>query len=273
MLPADDEHSIQTLPTHAAYPALGDRIRARSSNRAPRNLDTDRREHRIERRGELRVAVTDEEPQAIHSVTEFHQQIPGPLHHPVRSRMSRHPHDAHPASVVFDDEQHIQPAQQHRVHMEEVHRQNSFGLGSEELLPRRPRSTRRRVHSPILEDLPHCRRRNRVSQPDEFAVDSPVTPQRVVPGHLQHQPADHHNSPWPPRPTPVRPPTSHQRRMPPQNRARRNDQPQPTPIRHKPHQHRRQRAISPRHTRLRHLTPKHSDLMTQHQDLRILSAI
>ncbi len=46
MTPVDDEHPIQTLATHTFHPALSDRIRARSSNRAAQNVDADQLEHR-----------------------------------------------------------------------------------------------------------------------------------------------------------------------------------------------------------------------------------
>ena len=43
------------------------------------------------------------------------------------------------------------------------------------------------LDSRVLEDLPHGRRRELVSQADQFAVDAPVAPAQVVPGHFQHQ--------------------------------------------------------------------------------------
>ena len=43
------------------------------------------------------------------------------------------------------------------------------------------------VDSRALEDLPHGRRRELVSQADQFAVDAPVAPARVVSDHSQHQ--------------------------------------------------------------------------------------
>ncbi|XHU07925.1 hypothetical protein RPX00_45015 [Amycolatopsis sp. WGS_07] len=51
-----DEYPIHTLATHTACPSISDRVRPRSSDRAPQDVDADRREHRIERGRELRVA-------------------------------------------------------------------------------------------------------------------------------------------------------------------------------------------------------------------------
>ncbi len=139
-------------------------------------------------------------------------------------------------TVVFNKEQHVQPAQQHRVDVEEVDRQDALSLGSEEPLPCRSRSARCRVQACTLEDRPYRRCRDRVPQPDEFTVDSPVAPPWVVPGHLQHQPADpcrDRRAPWS---ASTDPPTPHQRGVPSQDRPWRHDQRQPTPARHQPHQ-------------------------------------
>jgi hypothetical protein len=42
----------------------------------------------------------------------------------------------HPASAVLDEYQHVQPFQQHCVHVEEVDGQYPGGLGVQELPPR-----------------------------------------------------------------------------------------------------------------------------------------
>jgi hypothetical protein len=75
MTPIDDEdprHSWRTLTTR----------RSQSRSRGARtgtaqDVETDRREHRVERARELRVAVADQKPQTIHALIEFNQQVPG----------------------------------------------------------------------------------------------------------------------------------------------------------------------------------------------------
>ncbi len=244
MRPVDDKHPIQTLAANAAHPAFSDRVRPRRPNRTAQDVDADRGAYRIERSGELRVAVTDQKPQTVHATIKFHQQIPDLLNHPLRSRMSGHPCNMDTTTVVFDKEQHVQPAQQHRVDVEEVDRQDALSLGSEELLPHRSRSARHRVQACTLEDRPYRRCRDCVPQPDEFTVDSPVTSSWVVPGHLQHPPADRCRDRRAPRSASTGPPTSHQRGVPSQDRPWRHDQRQPTPVRHQPHQRRQHSAIS-----------------------------
>lgn len=46
--------------------------------------------------------------------------------------MNGHPSHVYTTVIVLDEEQHIQPAQQHGVHMEEVHRQDALGLSSKD---------------------------------------------------------------------------------------------------------------------------------------------
>ncbi len=41
----------------------------------------------------------------------------------------------HPAGLHLDEKQHVQPAQQHRVHREEITREDAAGLGVQELPP------------------------------------------------------------------------------------------------------------------------------------------
>lgn len=89
MRPVDDKQPIQTLAATAAHPAFSDRVRPRHPNKTAQDVDADRGEYRIERGRELRVAVTDQKPQTVHSVAEFNQQVPGLLHQPLRSRTSR----------------------------------------------------------------------------------------------------------------------------------------------------------------------------------------
>jgi hypothetical protein len=51
----------------------------------------------------------------------------------------------HPAGGKLDHEQHVQTLEQHRVEVEEVGRQDGFGLRGQELSPRQSRAVRRRL--------------------------------------------------------------------------------------------------------------------------------
>lgn len=45
----------------------------------------------VERRGELGIPVTNQEPEAVGMVLEVHQQVAGLLGHPLPRRVSRDP--------------------------------------------------------------------------------------------------------------------------------------------------------------------------------------
>jgi hypothetical protein len=75
---------------------------------------------------------------------------------------------------LLDDDQGIEPPEQHGVHMDEVGRENALGLGGQELLPGRARAARRGIDPGGMQDLPDRRGSDRVAEPDEFAVHPPV---------------------------------------------------------------------------------------------------
>ncbi len=58
----DDQHPVGALPPHRADPAFRESIRPRRPWRRAEHVDTSGSEHRVERRGELRVTVTQQEP-------------------------------------------------------------------------------------------------------------------------------------------------------------------------------------------------------------------
>jgi pimeloyl-ACP methyl ester carboxylesterase len=68
-------HSRRTLPIEP----FGVTVRPRCPRRNPDHLDALGGEHRIERRGELGVAVTDQEPERARPVVEVNDQVTGLL--------------------------------------------------------------------------------------------------------------------------------------------------------------------------------------------------
>jgi hypothetical protein len=64
------------------------------------------------------------------------------------------------------DEQDIDTCEADRVHVQEVTRQNAFGLAREELRPGRPGPAVRGIDPSRVEDLPYGTGRYPVDQPD-----------------------------------------------------------------------------------------------------------
>ena len=63
MTTAKNERPVEALFPDGPYPPLRDRVRSRRSHRCLDHLDAFRGEHLVEAGGELRVAVSDQEPE------------------------------------------------------------------------------------------------------------------------------------------------------------------------------------------------------------------
>jgi hypothetical protein len=65
MASTEDEEPVQTLPADGAHEALSEGVRPRGSNWDLDDPDTLGAEHFVEAGGELRVSVTDENPDRL----------------------------------------------------------------------------------------------------------------------------------------------------------------------------------------------------------------
>jgi hypothetical protein len=65
----------------------------------------------VEGRGEVRAAVTDQEPEVGELVAEVEGEVAGLLRRPVPGRVSGDAADVYPAGAVLDEHQNIQPVQ------------------------------------------------------------------------------------------------------------------------------------------------------------------
>ena len=125
---ADDQHSVQALAAGAGDPAFGNRVRTRRPDRRLDSPRADCSEYRVERDAGLCVPVTDQELQALSIILKVHQQVPGLLGHPRARGMSGDPGQVHAPGAVLDEEQHVQAAQEHRVDVEEIRREDRLRL-------------------------------------------------------------------------------------------------------------------------------------------------
>ena len=75
----DDQDAVEEFATDRADEAFGDRVGARCLHRRPDDADIAGGEHRVERGGELGVAVAEEELDAAPDVVEVHEKVPGLL--------------------------------------------------------------------------------------------------------------------------------------------------------------------------------------------------
>ena len=99
--------------------------------------DVDGGEHRVERGGELGVAVPDEKPKTLSGVVEVHAEVAGLLGQPGAGRVAGDTQDVHAAGGVLDDEERVQPVQGDGVEMQQVAGQDRARLRPQKLGPGR----------------------------------------------------------------------------------------------------------------------------------------
>ena len=172
---AGDQHPVQALAAGAGNPALRDRVRPRRLDRGLDDPHAGRGEDRIEGRGELGIAVPEQELDTVSLILEGHQQVACLLGHPLPRRMGGDPGQVHAPCAVLDEEQHVQTAEKRGIDMEEVDGEDRLGLGLQERPPGLPGPPGRGIDARVLEDLPYCRRRERAAQAGQLAVDAPVS--------------------------------------------------------------------------------------------------
>jgi hypothetical protein len=121
------QHPVQALAAGTGDPAFGYSIRARRLDRSLHDPPADRGGHCVERRGELRIPVPDQELRTVSVALEVHQQVAGLLSHPRAGRVGGDAGQVHTSGAVLDEEQHVQAPQEHGVDVEEVRRQDRLG--------------------------------------------------------------------------------------------------------------------------------------------------
>ena len=273
MAPVDDQRLVEQFPAEGADPPLRDRVRPRSPHRDADDTDRFGGEDRVKRGGELGVPVADQIAEPGDTVAEVHHQVPGALGHPGAVRAGGYPEQPDPPAGKLDDEQEVQLVQQHRFDVGEVAGQDALCLGRQELPPVLPSSPRSRVDAGAAQDQPDRRRSDPMAEPDQLAMDPPVTPAGILGGHPQHQLLEARTGWWPAAATRNAPAAADQVAMPAQHGLRRHEQPGPATAGYQPAQRRLQRWVGPARPGSGDLPPKHRQLMAQQEDLSLLGRL
>jgi hypothetical protein len=180
MMTAKNERPVETLFPYGPYPPFCDRVRARRSDGRPDHLYAFGGEHLVEAGGELRVAISDQEPERPSVLGEISCEVAGDLGDKRAGRMSANTEDVDYATLELNHEKHIELVETDRVHDEEVGGQDALGLGGEELLP--GRSTARSWSEPVAAKDPADRaRRDADPKPAQLALNADTSPAAVLP--------------------------------------------------------------------------------------------
>jgi hypothetical protein len=180
MTTAKNERPVEALFTYGPYPALRDRVRAWRPDGCLDHLDAFRGEHLVEAGGELRVAVSDQEPERPSVLGEIACEVAGNLGDEGAGRMIGDPEDVDYAALELDDEHHIELGETDRVHDEEVGGQDAARLTGEELLP--GRSTARSMSETVASKDPADRAcRDADPEPVKLTLNAGTSPAAVLP--------------------------------------------------------------------------------------------
>ena len=133
-----DEGAVQEFGPDRAVPAFLNRVHDWSGDCCSDGLDIGGGEYGIERRGELRIAVPEEELEPVGLVFEIHQCIAGHQHRPQSGGVGGSAQDPDPPAGVLNVRQDVGGGAIKQVYGEEVAGQDRFGLGLEKLGPGRP---------------------------------------------------------------------------------------------------------------------------------------
>ena len=85
-------------------------------------------------------AISDQEPDGGRELAEVHQEVARCLGCPRAVGVGGDAGQVNAAGAVLDDDQGVDAAEQHRVHVDEVGPDDAAGLRGQELLPGRPRA-------------------------------------------------------------------------------------------------------------------------------------
>jgi hypothetical protein len=81
--------------------------------------------------GILMILMLGGEPQRLGPAGQIEREVAGLLGHPVTRRVGGHPGQVHPPVGDLHEDQHVQPAQQHRLHGDQVAADDAAGLRGE----------------------------------------------------------------------------------------------------------------------------------------------
>jgi hypothetical protein len=95
--------------------------------------------------------------------SEVHQEVAGCLRCPCAVRAGGNVGQMDAASAVLDDDQGIEAAEQHGVHVDEVGGNDAAGLRGKELLPGRAAAAGRGIDPGVVQGLPNHGSRDRVA--------------------------------------------------------------------------------------------------------------
>ena len=138
--PAKDQHAVQALAADRPHESLSDGVCLRRLDRSSDDPHILGSEDLVEAGRELRVSVSNEPLGRDSPLSDGPRELTGLLGRPQPRRAGRYPGHVDLPRAMLDEEEHVEPTEEHGIHREEVTSQESGRLGTEELTPCRTRS-------------------------------------------------------------------------------------------------------------------------------------
>ena len=145
MTAAEDEEPVETFGADGADEPLGVGVRFGCAHGWGDDLDAFATEHLVERRGELAVAIVDQEPHSFKDAGEA--EVAGLLGDPGAVRLRRAPREVDVAAFEFDEEQDVEAAKRKRLKSEEIAGEHDRRLPAKKHRPTRPSTARGRLEA------------------------------------------------------------------------------------------------------------------------------
>ena len=281
---AGDEQVVEALRARRADPALGVGVRVRRAVGRAHDLDPLGREHRVEGRRELGVAIVDEEAGRRARLLQRPGEVARLLGDPGGGRVGGAAGEMDPPGADLEEEQDVQGLEEERLDGEEVAGQHGIAVPGEELPPGAAAlaALRCRRHAVPPQDGADRRAPDGVAELGQLALDAGRSPSAGSRAPAAGS-APRSSASMGRRPAGVRraegPLAPHELAMPAQHRLRRDQHAgsgtsagaSPAVSRRSlRHQQRQGQPLPAREARARLPALQHAELVPQHHDLEIL---
>lgn len=163
---SQDEDMVQNLAANAADDPFAVRVHPGSSRCSRNHAKFLCLKYGAARVAVFAVAVTQQKAQRFHARSELAGQVPRLLYRPAPCRMRGDAGDVQAPGAVFEERQCVQTCAEHGVDVEEVRRDDAFGLRGQKLPPGRAASPRCRLDARAAQDLPDRRGAQAMTEPN-----------------------------------------------------------------------------------------------------------
>jgi hypothetical protein len=160
------------------------------SDRRADDLEAFTFEDRVEAARELAVSVADQEAERRRSLGQLPGELASLLGNPGAGGIRRAAGNVDSSATELDEEEHMQPLRPDGLDGEEVDRDHTVRLRTQELPPRESGALPDWPEAGLAQEPACGGGGDRESEPVEFAGDPLVAPTRVLSGEAQQQLAD-----------------------------------------------------------------------------------